>query len=307
MSVASTTRRRPGGDGARARSCSSTPSAPARGRTSTEPASTSVSRSRQRMISPTPGRNTSTSPSFSVSASATAADSALEPVAALARRATRMSTGMSPSGDLDRSVRRRPRRRGEQSRESCRVGGCRHREDAQVGSQRRGHVERSARGRGRWEVALVHLVEQHRGDAGQFRVVLQPPGQHALGEHLDSRRRPDVALVAGLVPDEVADRWPARSAIRRAAARVANRRGSSTTILPSPRHAASSRASGMSVVLPAPGGALTTARCVGEGGPDRVDLADREIGAALAEASRSRPPPRLVPCSRPRSCGAPSR
>ena len=53
---------------------------------------------------------------------------------------------------------------------------------------------------------------------------------------------------------------PVSCAIRLAAARVANRRGSSTMIFPSPRHVASSSASGTTVVLPAPGGALTTAR-----------------------------------------------
>src|SRR5271166_6028104 len=47
--------------------------------------------------------------------------------------------------------------------------------------------------------------------------------------------------------------------MRAAAARVASRRGSSISTLPSPRHPASSRASGTSVVLPAPGGATNTA------------------------------------------------
>ena len=62
MSVASTTRRRPGGDGARARSCSSAGSAPASGRTSTSAGTDAVRRSAVRVISPMPGRNTSTSP-----------------------------------------------------------------------------------------------------------------------------------------------------------------------------------------------------------------------------------------------------
>ena len=48
--------------------------------------------------------------------------------------------------------------------------------------------------------------------------------------------------------------------MRRAAARVASRRGSSTTIRRSESHASSSSASGTSVVLPAPGGATSTAR-----------------------------------------------
>ncbi len=47
--------------------------------------------------------------------------------------------------------------------------------------------------------------------------------------------------------------------MRRAAARAASRRGSCITILPLPSQGASSRASGTRVVLPAPGGATSTA------------------------------------------------
>ena len=46
--------------------------------------------------------------------------------------------------------------------------------------------------------------------------------------------------------------------MRPAAALVARRRGSSIRMRRSPRHGASSRASGTSVVLPAPGGAIST-------------------------------------------------
>ncbi len=52
---------------------------------------------------------------------------------------------------------------------------------------------------------------------------------------------------------------PRNAAIRAAAARAARRRGSNITMRPSPRQGASSRASGTSVVLPAPGGATRTA------------------------------------------------
>ncbi len=47
--------------------------------------------------------------------------------------------------------------------------------------------------------------------------------------------------------------------MRRAAARAASRRGSSSRILPLPIHASPSSASGTSVVFPAPGGATSTA------------------------------------------------
>ena len=51
---------------------------------------------------------------------------------------------------------------------------------------------------------------------------------------------------------------PSNAAIRRAAALVANRRGSNTRIRPSPRHGSSRSRNGTTVVLPAPGGATRT-------------------------------------------------
>ncbi len=207
-----------------------------------------------------PGRNTSTSP---VVLGQRPADGARRrrvssAVVAPARQPAHVDRMSPPVGDDDRGARRPSV--AEQPGELRRVGRRRHRQDAQVGTQRRGDVERQGEAEVGGEVALVDLVEDHRGDAGQLGIVLQPAGQHALGEHLDPRRRADPALVARLVADELADAPAGRSAIRRAAARVANRRGSRTTIRPSRRHAASSRASGTIVVLPAPGGALTTAR-----------------------------------------------
>ena len=72
MSVASTTRRRPGGDGARARSCSSGRRLPCSGRTSTAPGR-SASNPPTRRMAAAPGRNTSTSPASSRTASWTTA------------------------------------------------------------------------------------------------------------------------------------------------------------------------------------------------------------------------------------------
>ena len=97
-------------------------------------------------------------------------------------------------------------------------------------------------------------------DAGQLRIVLQAAGEHPLGDDFDAGVGADVALVAGLVADEAPTLVPVVSAIRRAAARVARRRGSSITIRWPASHASSSRASGITVVLPAPGGATSTAR-----------------------------------------------
>ena len=51
----------------------------------------------------------------------------------------------------------------------------------------------------------MELVEDHDADTRQVTVVLQPPGEHALGHHLDACSGPDDALVAGRVPDGVTD------------------------------------------------------------------------------------------------------
>jgi hypothetical protein len=53
-------------------------------------------------------------------------------------------------------------------------------------------------------MALVEFVEQQRADAFQHRIVLDHPGENALGDHLDPRRRRDLVLEA----DAVADRLP---------------------------------------------------------------------------------------------------
>ena len=73
MSVESTTRRRPGGDGASARSCSARLSAPASGYTSMFGPSTWFNSCSVRRISPMPGKNTRMSPSPSPSPRSTAA------------------------------------------------------------------------------------------------------------------------------------------------------------------------------------------------------------------------------------------
>ncbi len=95
----------------------------------------------------------------------------------------------------------------EQAGEGGRVGSGRHRHDAQVGPQRGRDVERQRQAEVGREVALVHLVEQDRRHAGQLGVVLDPPGEHALGEHLDTGCRADAPFVAGLVADESPDRF----------------------------------------------------------------------------------------------------
>ena len=84
---------------------------------------------------------------------------------------------------------------------------------------------------------------------------LEQPDQDALGHHLDPGLRADLAVDADPVAYRFADGLPSMSAMRRAAARAASRRGSSMTIFALDSHGSSSSASGTRVVLPAPGGA----------------------------------------------------
>ena len=204
MSVASTTRRRPGGDGARARSCSSSASAPARRWTST------------------PGPR---SPIELVGEPGDLADAGQErqhvAVLVAQRPPDRRSPSRPPAGRRDERGTQRtstgnvrptlsttgagPASRRQQAGEQRGVGGRRHRRDAQVRAQRRRGVERERQPEVGRQVALVDLVEDDEPDAGQLGVLLQAARQHALGQHLDPRRRADAALVAGLVADEVAD------------------------------------------------------------------------------------------------------
>ncbi len=76
MSVASTTRRRPGALGCNAASCSAAVRAPKRGRTSTAGPTRPVRACWARRISPAPGRNTRTSPDSSRRARRTASGTA---------------------------------------------------------------------------------------------------------------------------------------------------------------------------------------------------------------------------------------
>ena len=94
----------------------------------------------------------------------------------------------------------------EEPGERCRVGGGRHRDDPEVGPERRPDIEGQRESEVGREIAFVDLVEQHCRDARQFGVVLQAPRQHALGEHFDAGLRPDDSLVAGLVSDEITGR-----------------------------------------------------------------------------------------------------
>jgi hypothetical protein len=87
----------------------------------------------------------------------------------------------------------------EQRGDAPGVGCGRHGQQAQVGPQVGAHVERQGEAQVGGQVAFVDLVEDHHCHTGQFRVVLQPTGEHALGDHLDAGGGADAPLVAGLV------------------------------------------------------------------------------------------------------------
>ena len=227
-----------------------------------------------RSISATPGRKASSEPSMLASARRIAAaicgSIRCAGVAAEWTQGQRMArpslsiTGGSPSS----------------AREALAVERRRHRDEPQVGPQRRRRVERQREPEIAVEAALVHFVEQH---APRRRPARDRPGA-ATGRCRGSWR-------SGGSPCRPCCRagWHSRSsrpavspssrAMRSAAARAARRRGTSSRICPS-HHGSASSAGATRVVLPAPGGATSTAR-----GPSRKrgeqvgqDGVDRERG-----------------------------
>ena len=280
MSVASTTRRRPGGDGARARSCSSAGRAPASRRTSTPAGTDAVRRSAVRVISAMPGRNTSTSPGASRRATSTALAAARSRRSVRWRGRQRISTGWSRPTLASTGA-------GAPSTASSRaktvVSAV-----ADIASTRRSGrsvaAASSARARPRSVVRFRSCTSSNRmaatpGSSGSCwsRRVSTPSVSTSTRVAGPTRRSSRVWY-----PTRPPTAPPVSWAIRRAAARVARRRGSSTTIRPSPRQGSSSRASGTSVVLPAPGGALITARV-----PVRSTSRSAAITASMSGRSTS--------------------
>ena len=236
-----------------------------------------------------PGRNTSTSPASSRSARRTA-----EPTAASRRSSRRPRQpadvdGERPPGALDDGRRHAVDR--QQAGEQRGVGGRRHRQDAQVGAQRRRRVERERQAEVGRQVALVDLVEDHRG---RRRAARDP----AAG---GGSARPRSAPRSG---------WRVRCAARRGSGSRRGRRRScrsgrpsagprpaspggavrASTIRRPPSHGSSSRASGTTVVLPAPGGAATTARAVVGRGRRAARRGSRRSGGRGARGRAARGP-----------------
>ena len=146
------------------------------------------------------------------------------------------------------------------------------------------------------EGALVELVEQHRRDALERRIVEDHAGEHALGDDLDARpapilepsrtRKPTVSPTSSPSVRPCAPLPPARRA-------GAARAGSACGPRPRARRGATS---GTRVVLPAPGGATSTAfgrarkrgAELGQDGVDREGVSKARIAAVMADQAGSR-------------------
>ncbi len=85
----------------------------------------------------------------------------------------------------------------------------RHHHDAQVLAYLRLHVQRQRQAQVGSQVAFVEFVEQQRADAVEHRVVLEHPGQDALGDHLDAGARGHLVLEADAVAHGLARRFAA--------------------------------------------------------------------------------------------------
>ena len=106
---------------------------------------------------------------------------------------------------------------------------------------------------------LVHLVQDHGGDAVEPGIGLQPADQQALGDDLDAGRRRDGGIQPGAVADGAADRLAEQRG--HAGGGGAGREPARLQHQDACRRRAMARrasASGTSVVLPAPGGATST-------------------------------------------------
>ena len=135
-----------------------------------------------------------------------------------------------------------------------------HRDQAEVGAQVALQIAQQGQRQVGFDAALVDFVEDDGGSGVEQRVGEEAVQQEALGEDLDAGGGGDGGIEPGAVADQAAGRFfPRSTAMRVAAARAARRRGSRTRMRASPRQEASSRAGGMRVVLPEPGGARRTA------------------------------------------------
>ena len=261
MSVARTTRRRPAGEGANARSCSWSDSAPKSVRTSTSSGRPRPpSNDSTRRMSAAPARNTRTSPVSCSSACCTAAAVASamrgdRPVCCSVGR-HRISTGcVRPSLVITGAGWLRPMT--PATRSVSRVADMARMRRSGRSASRVSSVKARARSVWRFRSWISSKITMPvRGSDGSRwrRRVRMPSVTTSMRVSRPTRRSSRVRY-----PTVPPTSSPSRSAMRRAAARAARRRGSSITIRRSSNHGSASRRSGTMVVLPAPGGAWSTA------------------------------------------------
>jgi uncharacterized protein YqgC (DUF456 family) len=155
------------------------------------------------------------------------------------------------------------RRASKQPRDRLTIECRRHHEDPQRLAQLRLHIERQRKSQVGVQTSLVELIEDHAAHPLERGVPLQPPGEDTFGHDFDTGLLPDARVGARAVANRLADASSSVVAMRVATARAATRRGSSITIRSLPSQAGLEAASGTTVLLPAPGGASSTAEaCV---------------------------------------------
>ncbi len=105
----------------------------------------------------------------------------LEPIARIAAEHRRVVDRETAPETLD------DRRIVEQPRDPRTIERGRHHEHAQVFAQAALRVERKRKSEIGVERTFMEFVEQHRRDAGEFRIVEDHAREHALGNDLDPR------------------------------------------------------------------------------------------------------------------------
>ena len=94
----------------------------------------------------------------------------------------------------------------EEPRHRGAVEGRRHHQDLQLRVQVRARIEGERKAQVRLQAALVELIEDHRRDALERGIILQPARQHPLRQHLQAGRGRDARVLAHAVTDGAAHR-----------------------------------------------------------------------------------------------------
>ena len=196
IDVASTTRLVSAGRSAR--SCSAWGSSPCSGNTSAPHPASAAS---VRRISPMPGRKARMSPASPASAARIARRHRIGQVA----RGGEVALGVADRDRVHPPCRGDGLRR-HQRGQAREVRRRRHGEQAQLGAEHALQVEAEGEREIGVEPAFMHLVEDHRGDAVEPGIGLQPPHQEPFGDHLDPRRVGHRAVEPGAVTDRAARR-----------------------------------------------------------------------------------------------------